>query len=205
MLPWRKFVAGLSGKASFKESAAVVQNITNTTIQQLQDVTPASTTNAGVVEIATVAEIDTGIDNGRAISPYGLINSNYGEVIFGCLVEGGSTSLGTGDSLNGNYFRIPSTCNGWNIVAVSAQVYTVGSTGTSSFQLRNVTDSVDVLSTKLTIDSGEKDSSTAATAAVISGTAMSVATGDQFTWDVDTVSTVTAPKGLYCETVLRHA
>jgi len=204
MIPWRKLQAGLSGKGNVKDVKDVVQYITNTTITQLQDVNPASVYERGIVELATITETDLGTDTQRAITPDGLANSNYGEMVFGMLVEAGATTLGTGDALNGNYFRIPETCNGWDIVAVAAQVFTVGSTGTATMQLRNVTDSVDVLSTKLTIDSGEKDSSTAATPAVINTSNDSVATADQFTWDVDGVHSVTAPKGLYCEVIMRH-
>ena len=204
LIPWRKLQAGISGKGEVKDVVGSVTNtIVNTIINEPSVIGVASTTRQGIVELATIAETDAGTDATRAVTPDGLAGSNYGEVIFGMLVEEGATSLGTGDAKNGNYFRIPSTCNGWNIVSVAAQVYTVGSTGTASFQLRNVTDGSDTLSTKLTIDSGEKDSLTAATPSVINTANDDVATGDQFTWDVDSVHSVTAPKGLYCEVIVR--
>ena len=53
----------------------------------------------------------------------------------------------------------------------------------------------DMLSTKLTIDSGETSSATAATAAVVNTSNDDVATGDLIYVDVDAVST-TAPQGL---------
>lgn len=84
-------------------------------------------------------------------------------------------------------FVIPSDFNGWNITAVAA--ICDGGTGVPAFQLRNVTDSVDVLSTKLTIDSGEVSSYSAAVAAVIDTTKDDVATGDRFAWDVDVAGT----------------
>lgn len=84
-------------------------------------------------------------------------------------------------------FVIPSDFNGWNITAVAA-VCDSG-TGVPAFQLRNVTDGVDVLSTKVTIDSGEVSSYTAATPAVIDTTKDDVATGDRFAWDVDVAGT----------------
>lgn len=84
-------------------------------------------------------------------------------------------------------FVIPSDFNGWNITAVAA-VCDSG-TGVPAFQLRNVTDSVDVLSTKVTIDSGEVSSYTAATAPVIDTTKDDVASGDRFAWDVDVAGT----------------
>lgn len=90
-------------------------------------------------------------------------------------------------------FRIPAALNGWNIASV-AMSRKSGGTGVPTIQLRNVTDAVDILSTKLTIDSGETDSITAATAAVIKTAVDDVATGDQFAIDVDVAGTST----LYC-------
>lgn len=86
-------------------------------------------------------------------------------------------------------FTIPSMLNGWNITGVVAT--RSAGTGVPAFQLRNVTDSVDVLSTKVTIDSGETSSATAATPAVIDTTKDDVATGDIFAWDCDVSGTGT--------------
>ena len=55
--------------------------------------------------------------------------------------------------------------------------------------------SVDMLSTKLTIDSGEVGSDSAATSYVIDTTKDDVATNDCIAIDIDQVST-TPPKGL---------
>lgn len=89
-------------------------------------------------------------------------------------------------------FRIPILMNGWNIVSVAAS--RKSGTGVPTIQIRNVTDGVDVLSTRLTIDSGETDSATAATQAVINTANDDVATADQFAIDVDDAGTST----LYC-------
>jgi len=94
------------------------------------------------------------------------------------------------------YFTIPSWMNGMNLTAVHARVITAGTTGTMDIQIANVTDSVDMLSTKLTIDSGETGSDTAATAYVIDGTKDDVATNDLLRIDVDAVHSGTAAKGL---------
>ena len=96
-------------------------------------------------------------------------------------------------------FRIPSTLNGWRISSVAAS--RKSGTGTPTIQIRNVTDTVDVLSTRLTIDSGETDSSTAATPAVINTSNDDVATADQFAWDVDVSGTST----LYAYTEITFA
>lgn len=68
-------------------------------------------------------------------------------------------------------------------------------TNTTDIQIANVTDSVDILSTKLTIDSAETGSDTAATAAVIDTSKDDLATNDLLRIDVDAVSTTPA-KGL---------
>lgn len=102
-----------------------------------------------------------------------------------------SAPLTVGD--NAFQFRIPAALNGWNIVTVAA-TRALGATGVPSLQLRNITDGVDVLSTPITIDSGETDSSTAATPAVIDTSKDDVATADRFAIDVDNAGTNT----LYC-------
>lgn len=86
-------------------------------------------------------------------------------------------------------FRIPAALNGWNVSSIAAS--RKSGTGIPSIGLRNVTDGVEVLSTNVTIDSGETDSSTAATPAVIDTSHDDVATGDQFAIDVDVAGTAT--------------
>ena len=99
----------------------------------------------------------------------------------------------TGDGKK--YFHIPTELNGMNLVYVHAFDVTAGTTGVSTIQIANVTDSVDMLSTRITIDSGETGSNTAATPAVIDTTKDDVATNDVIRIDIDGTST-TAPKGL---------
>lgn len=86
-------------------------------------------------------------------------------------------------------FRIPASLNGWVISSVAAS--RKSGTGVPTIQIRNVTDGVDVLSTRITIDSGETDSSTAAAAAVINTANDDVATADQFAIDIDVAGTAT--------------
>lgn len=116
--------------------------------------------------------------------------------IVGIQVTGATTDTAVNDSQA--FFRIPEELNGMNLTGVAASVYTAGTTGTTDIQIRNKTDSVDMLSTKLTIDSGETDTSTAATPAVIDTTKDDVVTGDILAIDVDAVSTTKA-KGLYIQ------
>lgn len=103
------------------------------------------------------------------------------------------TDIATGDGKAD--LHIPSTLNGMNLVEVHAEVITAGTTGTTDIQIANATQAADMLSTKLTIDSGETGSDTAAAAAVIDTAQDDLATNDMLRIDVDAVST-TAPKGL---------
>lgn len=103
------------------------------------------------------------------------------------------TDVATGDGKY--YIHIPAFWDRFYLTEVHAKVITAGTTNTTDIQIANVTDSVDILSTKLTIDSAETGSNTAATPAVINLSNDEVAENDQLRIDVDAVST-TAPKGL---------
>jgi hypothetical protein len=96
--------------------------------------------------------------------------------------------------------RVPAELNGWVITDAGAAVGTAGTTGTTDVQIRRERvgtprASADVLSTKVTIDSAETDSSTAATARVINAANDDLATGDLLFCDVDATCTTKA-KGL---------
>ena len=90
------------------------------------------------------------------------------------------------------YFVIPKEMNGLNLIRCVATVITAGTTGTTDIQIHNVTDAADMLSTKLTIDSTEKSSSTAATPYVINAATDDVAENDVIRIDVDAISTTPA-------------
>lgn len=156
-------------------------------------VSAASTSAAGKVEIAIASEVNTGTDATRAVSPDALAGSNFGIRYFQPTVVEYTTDIATGDGQW--YLDVPAGLNGMNLVEVRAKVITAGTTGTTDIQIHNVTDAVDMLSTKMTIDSGETSTSTAATAAVINTANDDIATGDTLRIDIDAVST-TAPKGL---------
>lgn len=110
-----------------------------------------------------------------------------------CVCVGFTTSVTTGDGKF--YFVVPPQLAGYDLVSVHAKVVTAGTTSTTDIQLHNLTDAVDMLSTKITIDSTETGSDTAATAAVIDTSKDDVTSYDIIRIDVDAVST-TAPKGL---------
>ena len=147
----------------------------------------ASTTAAGVAELATAAETTAGTDTGRTITPDGLAGSDYGKRFIDLQLIDDATSLGTGDGKK--HWFVPSEFNGWNLVGVAGMVSTVSSSGAPTYQVRNVTDSHDMLSTALTIDANEKTSYTAATPAVINTDYDDLATGDDIAIDKDGAGT----------------
>lgn len=101
-----------------------------------------------------------------------------------------SLSLGAGDGKK--YISIPNDLDGANLVEANAVVYTVSSSGTPTIQIHNVTDSVDMLSTAITIDANEFSSYTAATPSVVNTSNDDVASGDRLRIDVDVAGTGTA-------------
>lgn len=153
----------------------------------------ASDTQAGKVEIATAAEVNTGTDATRAASPDTLAGSNFGIRYMQVVAFDYTTDCATGDGKA--YLVIPPALNGMNLVSVHGRAITAGTTGTMDVQIRNVTDTQDMLSTKLTWDSTEAGTDSAATPAVINASYDDVATNDLLAVDVDAVQT-TAAKGM---------
>lgn len=106
-------------------------------------------------------------------------------------VKDASESCATGD-LSGNvFFTFPSDLAGssYNLVGVMLSSHTAGTTGTMTVQIHNVTQGADMLSTRVTVDSAEKTSLTAATPAVIDTSNDDVAKGDEIRVDIDTCHT----------------
>jgi len=152
-------------------------------------VTAASDSAQGKVELATAAETTTGTDTGRAVTPDGLAGSIFGEKLVYLKVIAEATALTTGDGKM--YFTVPDTLNGMNLVDADAAVYTVSSSGTPTVQIYNLTQTADMLSTLITIDANELTSYTAAAQPVIDTNNDDVATGNQLRIDVDVAGTGT--------------
>lgn len=121
-----------------------------------------------------------------------VIGSDLAKRVIQVKVIDDATTLTTGDGKV--IFLIPQELNGYNLVGANAFVTTVSSSGTPTVQIRNVTDAVDMLSTRITIDANEYTSYTAAAAAVVNATYDDVATGDRLAVDVDVAGT--GAKGL---------
>ena len=142
---------------------------------------------------ATQAQADAGTSITTYVSPDKLAGSVQGIKYLQMVAVDFTTAVATGDGQF--YIHIPLALNSMNLVYAHAEVITAGTTGTLDVQVANVTDGVDMLSTKLTVDSGETGSDTAAAPAVINTARDDVATNDQLRIDVDAVPT-TAPLGL---------
>ena len=121
-----------------------------------------------------------------------VIGSDLAKRVIQVKVIDDLTTLTTGDGKV--IFLVPQELNGYNLTGANAFVTTVSSSGTPTIQIRNVTDSVDMLSTRITIDANEYTSYTAAAAAVVNTTYDDVATGDRLAVDVDVAGT--GAKGL---------
>lgn len=125
---------------------------------------------------------------------YGISGSGA-QVVTILVSDPNGDALTTGDGKA--YYRVPSTLDGWELIAAAAHVTTVSSSGAPTIQIHNVTDGLDMLSTRITIDANEKDSATAATPAVVNDLNADVATADELRIDVDVAGT--GAKGLIVE------
>lgn len=160
----------------------------------------ATDTATGVVELATIAEVNTGTDTGRVVTPDGLAGSYAGTKPVSVYAIDATTTVTTGDGKA--YMRIPTSLNGMNLISCSMAVITTSSSGLPTVQLARGRQSTptsahtfaDMLTTKLTIDATEYDSKDATTAAVIDTGNDDVLTGDLIRIDVDVAGTGT--KGL---------
>lgn len=151
--------------------------------------------NALSVEIGKVYPGGAGwfISNGANWKSAGLGTTDIATkriAVWRILSYGDGVTVGDGK----DYFTVPTELNGYNLVDFDIAVDTESSSGLPTVQLRNVTDSVDMLSTKASIDEGELNSYTSVTQPVIDSTKDDVATGDRLACDVDIAGTGT--KGL---------
>lgn len=185
-------IDGSAGYTDEQAQDAVGGILTDTglAVVTYSDATPSIDIN---VPAAVAAELNAGTDTSKAVTADALAGSVFGKAVFPILVtDPAGTALTTGDGKA--YFPISAALNGMNLVNVEGALTTVSSSGIPTIQVANVTDAVDILSTKLTIDANELTSVTAANAAVIDGTKDDVATGDLLRIDCDVAGT--GAKGL---------
>jgi hypothetical protein len=180
-------------QANITATGTIATGVWNGTAIGSAYLTSASTTVSGASELATAAEINTGTDAGRTITPDALAGSNLGTVRVVLTAIAPATDCAVAD--DNAHFHVPSSMAGMNLVSVHAENITAGTTGTGTYQVRNDTSGNNMLSTAITIDSGETGSDTAATPAVIDAAEDDLAENDLISIDIDGIQT-TAAKGL---------
>ena len=141
--------------------------------------------HVNVLDLGSASEENEGRDNDAYF---------YSRIRYVCIeVVDKDTLLTTGDGKKA--FHIPPEISGMNLVYVHAFCLTASAVGIPTFQVQNLTDTHDMLSTKLTIDATETGSNTAANAAVIDTGEDDVVTNDIIQIDCDVAGSTT--KGVY--------
>ena len=153
-----------------------------------QEVIQNLTTDTTIDETADKFSFyDNSTGTTRSILPKNVESFAQRTVVIKCVADGVAPYTGNGIT----HFVVPSTLNGKNLLTAQAHVYTVGTGGSiANVQIHNITTGYDMLSTPITIDLSEKDSSTAATAPVLSSN-NGISTGDVIRIDVDAVASST--------------
>jgi hypothetical protein len=144
---------------------------------------------------ATAAEINTGTDTEKIVSPDALAGSNTAIRIVQLMCFAPTEDVATGDTAGNGYFVVPEELNGFNLVGIAARVITAGTTNSTTITIANVTDTTEMVSTAMAIETGEYSTWTSAQPGTIDTAHDDVATGDLLKANVDSVST-TVPKGL---------
>lgn len=133
-------------------------------------------------------------ENRRRIQILEASVSNPGEAIYPIKVISDTTVLTTGDGKFIFLVTVADAIAGLNLTGCGAYVTTVSSSGLPTVQIRNITQSWDILSTKLSIDASEFSSDTATTPYVIDPSKDLISLGDRIAIDVDVAGT--GAKGL---------
>jgi len=161
----------------------------------------ASSSAQGVAELATTAEIDTGDDTSRVITPKALADSNLGERVIQMVCVDFATALTTGSKF---YFHVPSTLAGFDIVDVHAETLADPSGSTIIIDLHNATQSdAGILSGKLTIGIGEHGSDESGGSVTIDTGQDDLQTNDVIRVDIDQIGSGDPGTGLIVTLICR--
>jgi hypothetical protein len=194
-------IGGSSGPAAATLTAGAGIDITNGDGSITIVGETASDSNAGIAELATTAEINTGDDTGRVITPKALADSALGERVIQMVCVDFATALTTGSKF---YFHVPSTLNGMNIVDVHAETLGDPSGSTIIIDLHNVTQSdASVLSGKLTIGIGYFGSDESGGSVTIDTGEDLLATNDVLRVDIDQIGSGDPGTGLIVTLICR--
>lgn len=205
LLSW--IIHGASMQAALTIDA---QNAGTDVTEDLEEETHALEHAENAVDELLVENLGTACAAGEAAVSDGSGGLNCAETgggsnSYSIVIEvfGPWSNTATGDGAA--WFAVPDSLDGYDLTSVKAQVYQAGTTGTLNVDLTRC-DAVatgnacsgtagDMLSTNLTVDSGEGRSTTAATAAVINASFDDIDVDDVIRIDVDSVHTTPA-KGL---------
>lgn len=138
---------------------------------------------------ATAAEINTGTETGKYVTPDAIAGSITGTKYL-CKWIPGNTAVADGIM----YIPVPEWA--WNVsepydlTSVEATVDVAGTTNSTTIQLNNLTN--DLLSTAMTIETGEYTSKDSETAAVIDADHKSLSGIKRVRVDIDGISTTPA-------------
>lgn len=179
---------------TLQDEIAAIETALGTSLSNIPAAVPAATdTVSGKVELATVAEVNTGTAS-TVITPDTLAGSNFGKRGVQILLLNTSTPLTTDEGVGGIVFVIPWEFNGMSLVDADAAVTTPSTDGTPTIQIYNINDGHNMLSTPITIDVGAYTSFTATTQPVIDTTKDDVNAGERLRFDCSVAGTST--KGL---------
>lgn len=177
---WATITSLQLSKASWSDVDTWTDDAKYVTSKAIED---SSYIKASWIPYANASETTTWTETAKSVTPDGLAWSVYWKRIIEIKLVDDATALTTWDWKV--VMVIPEELNWYNLVWAHAMVSTVSSSWTPTYQIRNVTDSVDMLSTRITIDASEYTSYTAATAPVIDTTKDDVATWDRIAIDKD--------------------
>ena len=173
-------------------------------VAMLADGTDGELITWGADGVATTVAAGTAThvltSNGAGAAPTFQAPAAGGAKVVQIVVFDSTTDVATG---NGKaYFVVPDELNGMNLIRVAATVITAGVTGPSTIAVYNLTDTAEMLSVLMNIETGETTTRTSATPGTIDTGEDDVVTGDVLRIDVDSISG-TAPKGLIVELVFQ--
>jgi hypothetical protein len=173
-----------SKQLGFDENGEPITTIAITNTITSGSGAPTSTpTNLGDQYIDTTNKIIYEATGTSSSSDWNALNVGAG---FALMLTGSGKSLAQGDGAA--YFPIPSFMDGMNLVRAQVKAGTAGATGSTTIDVYNLTDTVDMLDTAITLASG----AVTGTPGVVDTDNDDVATDDLLRIDVTTVST-TAP------------
>lgn len=173
---------------SFAEMDSNLTNLNNDKLEVIDNLDVASTMD---VNADFIAIYDTSTSENKKIlaNATGFLNRT---LVIKVIADALPTYVGDGIAR----VVLPSNFDGLKLRSIGGHVYTAATGSTTNIQVHNQTKGQDMLSTLLTIDAGENDSSTAATPAVINDSANTVNDGDVIRFDIDQIGSGSAANGL---------